>query len=122
MYHRAPRFSCVSGDLGSIDAKYDVAVSTAAPQLDYMVVADTGTAQRCIELLRKQGLGVATFLMLDKQAHLATQAGQPVQPPEGSLTHTLPDGGAGCRMGNLHGTGCVCTCSAGAELGPGKLS
>lgn len=73
-----------AGDLGSIDAKYDVAVSTAAPQLDYMVVADTNTAQRCIDLLRKQGLGVATFLLLDKQAHLGAQASQPVQPPEGT--------------------------------------
>ncbi len=34
-----------AGDLGAIDAKYDVAVSTAAPALDYMVVDDTPTAQ-----------------------------------------------------------------------------
>ena len=79
----------LAGDLGSIDAKYDVAVSTAAPQLDYMVVADTNTAQRCIDLLRKQGLGVATFLLLDKQAHLAGQANQPVQPPEGTSSNDL---------------------------------
>ena len=65
-----------------------MAVSTAGPQLDYMVVADTATAQRCIDLLRRQGLGVATFLMLDKQAHLASQAAQAVQPPEGAcLSH-----------------------------------
>ena len=72
-----------TGDLGAIDAKYDVAVSTASPQLDYVVVDSTAVAQQCIELLRKQGLGVATFLMLDKQAHLAAQAAQTVQPPEG---------------------------------------
>ena len=76
---------CCTGDLGAIDAKYDVAVSTASPQLDFVVVDDTAVAQQCIELLRKQGLGVATFLMLDKQAHLAAQAGQAVQPPEGRM-------------------------------------
>ncbi|BDA46592.1 Structural maintenance of chromosomes protein 4 [Coccomyxa sp. Obi] len=72
------------GDLGAIDGKYDVAVSTAAPALDYVVVADTASAQKCVELLRSRKLGVATFLILDKQAHLAAkcaQAGAP--PPEG---------------------------------------
>ena len=83
-----PQPAC-AGDLGSIDAKYDVAVSTASPQLDYMVVDNTAVAQQCILLLREQGLGVATFLMLDKQAHLAPQAAQAVQPPEGTLQQAL---------------------------------
>ena len=34
-----------AGDLGAIDAKFDVAVSTAAPALDYVVVDDTASAQ-----------------------------------------------------------------------------
>ena len=80
---RAMNIDAIAGDLGAIDAKYDVAVSTASPQLDFVVVDSTAVAQQCIELLRKQGLGVATFLMLDKQQHLAAQAAQPVQPPEG---------------------------------------
>ena len=72
-----------AGDLGAIDAKYDIAVSTAAAALDYIVVDDTPAAQRCVELLRARKLGVATFLILDKQAHLAQKAVEKVSPPEG---------------------------------------
>lgn len=60
-----------------------MAVSTACPQLDNIVVENTEVAQQCVKLLHDRKLGVATFLMLDKQAHLAAQAAQPVQPPEG---------------------------------------
>lgn len=74
---------CLAGDLGAIDAKFDVAVSTAAPALDYVVVADTASAQACVELLRARKLGVATFLILDKQAHLAAKCSQAASPPEG---------------------------------------
>nr|POF24307.1 structural maintenance of chromosomes protein 4 [Quercus suber] len=56
------------GDLGAIDAKYDVAISTACPGLDYIVVETTGAAQACVELLRRENLGVATFMILEKQA------------------------------------------------------
>uniref|UniRef100_A0A7N2MVZ9 SMC hinge domain-containing protein n=1 Tax=Quercus lobata TaxID=97700 RepID=A0A7N2MVZ9_QUELO len=52
------------GDLGAIDAKYDVAISTACPGLDYIVVETTGVAQACVELLRRENLGVATFMIL----------------------------------------------------------
>lgn len=67
-----------------MDAKYDVAASTAAAALDFICVDDTPAAQRCVELLRRRGLGVATFLMLDKQAHLAQRAAQKARPPEGA--------------------------------------
>ena len=72
-----------AGDLGAIDAKYDIAVSTAAAALDYIVVDDTRAAQRCVELLRARKLGVATFLLLDKQAHLQQKALEKASPPEG---------------------------------------
>ncbi len=72
-----------AGDLGAIDSKFDVPVSTAAPALDYIVVDDTPTAQRCVELLRARELGVATFLILDKQAHLAQKAFEKASTPEG---------------------------------------
>ncbi|RMZ56099.1 hypothetical protein APUTEX25_004523 [Auxenochlorella protothecoides] len=65
------------GDLGAVDTRYDVAVSSAAPALDHWVVDSTATAQRCVELLRSRGLGVATFLILDRQAGLAAAAGAP---------------------------------------------
>ena len=77
------------GDLGAVDARYDVAASTAAGALDFIVVDDTPTAQRCVELLRKRGLGVATFLLLDKQAHLAKRAAEKARPPEGKPPGTL---------------------------------
>ena len=45
-------------------AKYDVAISTACAGLDYIVVEKTSAAQACVELLRSQNLGVATFMIL----------------------------------------------------------
>lgn len=45
-------------------AKYDVAISTACHELDYIVVETTTTAQSCVELLRHKDLGVATFMIL----------------------------------------------------------
>lgn len=54
------------GDLGQIDDKYDVAISTACPGLDSMVVESVETAQACIDYLRKNKLGYATFICLNK--------------------------------------------------------
>ena len=62
------------GDLASIDGKYDVAVSTACGALDYYVVETTADAQKCVDFLRAKGVGVATFLILEKQRHLAADA------------------------------------------------
>lgn len=42
-----------AGDLGAIDAKFDVAVSTSCGALDYIVVEDTVTAQKCVDMLRR---------------------------------------------------------------------
>ena len=58
------------GDLGAIDKKYDVAVSTACAALDYIVVETTADAQACVAHLRSNNLGVATFLILEKQRSL----------------------------------------------------
>eukprot|EP01132_Coremiostelium_polycephalum_P004814 gene4814-6000_t len=58
------------GDLGAIDQKYDVAISTACPSLDNIVVDSTATAEACVELLRKENLGRATFIILDKITYL----------------------------------------------------
>ncbi|CAM6094960.1 unnamed protein product [Calypogeia fissa] len=71
------------GDLGAIDAKYDVAISTACGGLDYIVVETTAAAQACVELLRTKGLGVATFLILDKQKELISTMSRRIQTPEG---------------------------------------
>ncbi len=58
------------GDLGAIDKKYDIAVSTACGALDYIVVETTADAQACVAHLRANNLGVATFLILEKQKAL----------------------------------------------------
>ncbi|KAF3959806.1 hypothetical protein CMV_015414 [Castanea mollissima] len=55
------------GDLGAIDVKYDVDMSMACSGLDYIVVETTGAAQACVELLRRENLGVATFMILENQ-------------------------------------------------------
>ncbi|TKY50255.1 Structural maintenance of chromosomes protein 4 [Spatholobus suberectus] len=71
------------GDLGAIDAKYDVAISTACPALDYIVVETTNAAQACVELLRRENLGIATFMILEKQVYLLPMLKKNVSTPEG---------------------------------------
>ncbi|RHN47846.1 hypothetical protein MtrunA17_Chr7g0257401 [Medicago truncatula] len=71
------------GDLGAIDAKFDVAISTACSGLDYIVVETTTAAQACVELLRRENLGVATFMILEKQVDLLPMMKKSVSTPEG---------------------------------------
>ena len=66
------------GDLGAIDEKYDVAVSTAAGALDCIVVNNIDTAQRCVELLKTNNVGSATFIALDKQEKWRTNVNKRV--------------------------------------------
>ncbi|QLG74564.1 hypothetical protein HG535_0G04470 [Zygotorulaspora mrakii] len=54
------------GDLGVIDKKYDIAISTACPRLEDIVVESVECGQHCIEYLRKNKLGYARFILLDK--------------------------------------------------------
>lgn len=54
------------GGLGTIDAKYDIAISTACPSLDNIVVDTVETGQQCIQYLRKNDLGRAKFILLNK--------------------------------------------------------
>ncbi|EFA80589.1 structural maintenance of chromosome protein [Heterostelium album PN500] len=61
------------GDLGAIDKKYDVAISTACPSLENIVVDTTATAEQCVEVLRRESLGRATFIIIDKISYLDKQ-------------------------------------------------
>ncbi|KAJ8956971.1 hypothetical protein NQ318_012135 [Aromia moschata] len=70
------------GDLGAIDQKYDVAISTACGPLDNIVVDTVNTAQWCIEFLKKYNLGRGTFIALDKQEHLRDLANSKIKTPE----------------------------------------
>jgi len=67
------------GNLGTIDEQFDVAVSTACPSLENMVVDNVEVGQQCIEYLRKNNLGRANFILLDK---LAQRDLSPLQTPE----------------------------------------
>ncbi|PKA51107.1 Structural maintenance of chromosomes protein 4 [Apostasia shenzhenica] len=71
------------GDLGAIDVKYDIAISTACSALDYILVDTTDAAQACVELLRKNKLGIATFMILEKQTNYSQKLQQKVSAPEG---------------------------------------
>lgn len=71
------------GDLGEIDDKYDVAISTACPGLDSMVVESVETAQACIDYLRKNKLGYANFVCLDKLRNFNMN---PIQTPGNSMS------------------------------------
>ncbi|KAI0066534.1 hypothetical protein BV25DRAFT_1849078 [Artomyces pyxidatus] len=68
------------GTLGTIDDKYDVAISTACGQLHNMVVDTVDQGQACIEYLRNQNIGRASFIVLDKLNYGSSMA--PIQTPE----------------------------------------
>lgn len=54
-----------SGNLGAIDPAYDVAVTTACPQLDNFVVDTAVGAQRCVDYLRTIN-GRGKFIILEE--------------------------------------------------------
>lgn len=68
------------GNLGTIDQKYDVAISTACPSLENLVVDSVEVGQQCINYLRKNNLGRANIILLDR---LARRDLSPVDTPEG---------------------------------------
>lgn len=71
------------GDLGSIDSQYDAAASNASGSLDNFVVQTTEDAQAAVKYLRDNGLGLGTFIILDKQRQHEAQAFEKVTTPEG---------------------------------------
>ncbi len=68
------------GNLGTIDQKYDVAISTACPALDNLVVDSVEVGQQCINYLRQNNLGRAMFILLN---HLPHRDSSPIDTPEG---------------------------------------
>ncbi|RDW73769.1 hypothetical protein BP5796_07211 [Coleophoma crateriformis] len=67
------------GNLGTIDQKYDVAISTACGALDNFVTDTVEGGQQCIEYLRKTNLGRGNFMCLDK---LGNRDLSPIETPE----------------------------------------
>ena len=76
------------GDLGAIDEEYDVAISTACPALNNLVVDSVDVGQKCIDYLRKNGLGRANFILLDR---LPQRDLSPIELPEGDDAPRLFD-------------------------------
>ncbi|XP_057326315.1 structural maintenance of chromosomes protein 4-like [Microplitis mediator] len=70
------------GDLGAINSRYDVAVSTACGRLDNIVVDSVDTAQNCIEFLRVNNIGRGVFIALDKIQRLVSQCQKKITTPE----------------------------------------
>ncbi|XP_043229658.1 structural maintenance of chromosomes protein 4-like isoform X2 [Amphibalanus amphitrite] len=70
------------GDLGAIHEKYDVAISTACGPLDNIVVDSVDTAQQCIQFLKQNSIGTATFIALDKMEKWRQHTQTPIQTPE----------------------------------------
>ena len=68
------------GDLGSIDEEYDVAISTACGQLDFIVVDTTVGAQRCVKFLRDTNAGRASFVVLEQMKEWAARMGTKTTP------------------------------------------
>lgn len=54
------------GDLGTIDKKYDAAISTTTAALDSYVVETTNDGHEAIDYLVKRNLGRTNFIILDK--------------------------------------------------------
>lgn len=63
---RVDNFHGRLGSLGTIDSKYDIAISTACPALDNLVVDTVEAGQQCVEYLRKNNIGRAKFILLEK--------------------------------------------------------
>ncbi|XP_077396706.1 structural maintenance of chromosomes protein 4 [Festucalex cinctus] len=71
------------GDLGAINEKYDVAISSSCGALDHILVDTIDTAQKCVTFLKEQNIGVATFIGLDKMKVWEKNMG-PIRTPEDS--------------------------------------
>lgn len=70
------------GDLGAIDENYDIAISTACGPLDNIVTDTMTTAQKCVDYLKRNNIGVATFIALDKMDRWIPYTKKRIQTPE----------------------------------------
>ncbi|KAI6237865.1 Structural maintenance of chromosomes protein [Aphelenchoides besseyi] len=69
------------GDLGAIDEKYDVAISTCCRPLNDVLVDTVETAQDCIKFLKERNLPRITFIVLEKQNHFWSKIKNKPQTP-----------------------------------------
>jgi structural maintenance of chromosome 4 len=79
------------GDLASIAPEYDVAITTACGQLDFIVVETAEGAQQCVEYLRALNLGRASFIILTQMSEWIDRMNRPMTLPDGSSSPRLFD-------------------------------
>lgn len=79
---RAPGIFGRLGDLGAIDEKYDVAVSTASSALDFILVDTKETIEICLRALKDDNVGRTTFLALEKMEHYRSKCETVPKTPE----------------------------------------
>nr|AAS90118.1 condensin subunit [Tetrahymena thermophila] len=72
------------GDLAAINEEYDVAITTACGQLDNIIVDRYDDAQNAVNYLRKEKIGKAQFIALDKIEHNRQYMEKQFQCPRGS--------------------------------------
>lgn len=72
------------GELGTIDEKYDTAVTTACGALENIVVTNAEVAQQCVEVLKAKRLGRATFIILHEIRDLIEPSKAKIQVPVGA--------------------------------------
>ncbi|KAG8224875.1 hypothetical protein J437_LFUL006469 [Ladona fulva] len=70
------------GDLGMVDAKYDVAVSTACGPLDFVVVDTVDTAKACVDFLKANDIGRVQIICLDKMERWRANCDKPLRRPD----------------------------------------
>uniref|UniRef100_A0A7E4UL16 Structural maintenance of chromosomes protein n=1 Tax=Panagrellus redivivus TaxID=6233 RepID=A0A7E4UL16_PANRE len=69
------------GNLGAVDPKYDVAISTTCSNLDVIVCDTTDTVNKCLEFIAANNLPRTTFLACEKITHFKPNM-QPIKTPE----------------------------------------
>ena len=72
------------GDLGTIPAEYDVAISTACSSLDNIVVNTVVGAEACMKFLREYNIGRGSFLPLERVEQCKAQMEKGFNAPQGS--------------------------------------
>ena len=72
------------GDLGTIPAEYDVAISTACSSLDNIVVNTVVGAEACMKFLREYNIGRGSFLPLERVDQCKVQMEKAFNAPQGS--------------------------------------
>lgn len=72
------------GDLGTIDAKYDIAVSSSTPKLDSYVSRTVEEAESLLAFVRRKNLGKINIITLDKIGGMQSRMNTPQPPPRGT--------------------------------------